>query len=101
MVRKDMDRLHHANSVTYMTEKSQRSGSNPKYLYEKTSQLIDEWQVVPAIWDAVRHECDSDHEKNRIYSDGFHNAEKKKTWRPFSYRHRKDCPASDEPDEPF
>ena len=58
--------LNHANSVSYMTEKSQRdlAGVDPKYIFTKVPpQLIDEWQIVPGIWDAVRHECDSGHEK--------------------------------------
>lgn len=65
--------LNHANSVTYMTEKSQRDLANvdPKYIFtKKPPQLIDEWQVVPGIWDAVRHECDSDHEKGKFILTG-------------------------------
>ncbi len=65
--------LNHANSVTYMTEKSQRDLAkvDPKYIFtKKPPQLIDEWQVVPAIWDAVRHECDSDHEKGKFILTG-------------------------------
>ena len=44
--------LNHANSVTYMTEKSQRNLANvdPKYVFTKERpQLIDEWQIVPGI----------------------------------------------------
>ena len=55
--------LNHAESVTYMTEKGPRNlaGIDPKYIFTKERpQLIDEWQIVPGIWDAVRHECDSD-----------------------------------------
>ncbi len=65
--------LHHANSVTYMTEKSQRDLAkiDPKYIFtEKRPQLIDEWQIVPGIWDAVRHECDSDHNKGKFILTG-------------------------------
>ncbi len=65
--------LHHANSVTYMTEKSQRDLAkiDPKYIFTaKYPQLIDEWQIVPGIWDAVRHECDSDHNKGKFILTG-------------------------------
>lgn len=61
--------LHHANSVTYMTEKSPRNVArvDPNYIFTKESpQLIDEWQIVPEIWDAVRHECDNGKEKGRF-----------------------------------
>ncbi len=65
--------LNHANSVTYMTEKSQRDLAkvNPKYIFKKEHpQLIDEWQIAPGIWDAVRHECDADHEKGKFILTG-------------------------------
>ena len=65
--------LNHANSVTYMTEKSSRDLANvdPKYVFTKERpQLIDEWQVVPAVWDSVRHECDSDAEKGKFILTG-------------------------------
>lgn len=65
--------LNHANSVTYMTERSPRDLAkvDPKYIFTKERpQLIDEWQLVPSIWDAVRHECDSDHEKGKFILTG-------------------------------
>ena len=65
--------LNHANSVTYMTEKSQRDLAkvDPKYIFTKERpQLIDEWQIVPGIWDAVRHECDNDHDKGKFILTG-------------------------------
>lgn len=65
--------LNHANSVTYMTEKSQRDLAkvDPKYIFTKERpQLIDEWQIVPGIWDAVRHECDNDHAKGKFILTG-------------------------------
>lgn len=61
--------LNHALSVTYMTEKDKRdlANANPKYIFlEERPQLIDEWQLVPSIWDAVRHECDSDKKKGKF-----------------------------------
>jgi len=65
--------LNHANSVTYMTEKSQRDMANidPKYIFlADRPQLIDEWQIVPGIWDAVRHECDSSRDKGKFILTG-------------------------------
>ncbi len=65
--------LNHANSVTYMTDRSQRDMANidPKYIFlEARPQLIDEWQIVPSIWDAVRHECDRGHERGKFILTG-------------------------------
>ena len=65
--------LNHANSVSFMTEKSQRDLAkvDPKYIFaEERPQLIDEWQLVPTIWDAVRHECDKDHNKGKFILTG-------------------------------
>lgn len=65
--------LNHANSVTYMTERSSRDLAkvDPKYIFTKERpQLIDEWQLVPSIWDAVRNECDSDHDKGKFILTG-------------------------------
>jgi len=65
--------LNHSNSVTYMTERSPRDLAkvDPKYIFtDERPQLIDEWQLVPSIWDAVRHECDSDHEKGKFILTG-------------------------------
>ena len=53
--------LNHAESATYVTETSTKRLAliNPKNIFsDKRPQLIDEWQIVPAIWDSVRHECD-------------------------------------------
>ena len=65
--------LNHANSVTYMTERSSRDLAkvDPKYIFTKDRpQLIDEWQLVPSIWDSVRHECDFDHDKGKFILTG-------------------------------
>lgn len=65
--------LNHANSVTYMTEPDKRdlANANPKYIFEsQRPQLIDEWQLVPSIWDAVRHECDSDNKRGKFILTG-------------------------------
>lgn len=73
--------LNHANSVTYLTDKSARNLAevDPKYIFTKERpQLIDEWQVVPEVWDAVRHECDSDHEKGKFILTGSTSLKKKR-----------------------
>ena len=65
--------LNHANSATFMTEKSSRDLArvDPKYIFtEERPQLIDEWQLVPSIWDSVRNECDSDHNKGKFILTG-------------------------------
>ncbi len=71
--------LNHANSVTYLTEKGSKDMAqvDPKYIFTKDRpQLIDEWQVVPEVWDAVRHECDSDHNKGKFILTGSTSLEK-------------------------
>lgn len=65
--------LNHSESATYMTEPSQinLASVDPKYIFqEKRPQLIDEWQVVPPIWDRVRHECDADGSKGKFILTG-------------------------------
>ncbi len=65
--------LNHANSATYLTEKGPRdlAKMDPKYIFtEERPQLIDEWQLVPSIWDSVRHECDRDKEKGKFILTG-------------------------------
>lgn len=65
--------LNHANSAIYMTEKGSRDLAmvDPKYIFkEERPQLIDEWQLVPSIWDSVRHECDMDHDKGKFILTG-------------------------------
>ena len=65
--------LNHANSVAYMTENRVKNLAmvDPKYIFTpERPQLIDEWQVVPEIWDAVRHECDEDHDKGKFILTG-------------------------------
>ena len=73
--------LNHANSVSYVTEKSvlNLAAVDPKYIFSKDRpQLIDEWQIVPEIWDAVRHECDNDHEKGKFILTGSTSLKKKR-----------------------
>ena len=73
--------LNHANSVTYLTDKSAMDLAevDPKYIFTKERpQLIDEWQVVPQIWDAVRHECDSDKQKGKFILTGSTSLKKRR-----------------------
>ncbi len=65
--------LNHSESVSYLTERGPRDLAkvDPKYIFnEKRPQLIDEWQLVPSIWDSVRHECDSSKEKGKFILTG-------------------------------
>ncbi len=65
--------LNHSNSVSYVTETSVKKLAliNPKNIFnEKRPQLIDEWQIVPSIWDSVRHECDRSHETGKFILTG-------------------------------
>lgn len=55
----------HANSILYMTnpenikENLVLADMNPRKLLEgNTPRLIDEWQIAPKLWDAVRFEVD-------------------------------------------
>ncbi len=77
--------LNSANSVAYLTEKSVRNNAmiDAKYIFTKERpQLIDEWQVVPEIWDAVRNECDSDHYKGKFILTGSTSLEKREEETP-------------------
>ncbi len=65
--------LNHAESVSYVTETSTEKLAliNPKNIFtEKRPQLIDEWQIVPSIWDSVRHECDRSHDTGKFILTG-------------------------------
>ena len=56
-----------------MTLKDKRALAmeNPKFIFDDDRpQLIDEWQLVPSIWDAVRHECDVDKNKGKFILTG-------------------------------
>ena len=64
-----------AGSILYMDEPEKREQNivmasvNPKRLLEgETPRLIDEWQIAPKLWDAVRFEVD--HRKG-FYPDRF------------------------------
>lgn len=53
--------MHHANSIVRLTDVNNRNLAelNPRLiLNEEIPEVIDEWQLVPKLWDAIRNECD-------------------------------------------
>ena len=69
--------LHHSNSVVYLNNTA--DNFREKHLAEMDvnlvldkdmPELIDEWQEVPAIWDAVRFKCDQDAIKGKYILTG-------------------------------
>lgn len=78
--------LNHSNSVMYLTDKNIRdlAEADPKYIFDDNRpELLDEWQLVPSIWDSVRHECDSDSNTGKFILTGsttLNNNESKKVF---------------------
>ncbi len=69
--------LNHANSVCYIASpannfqnRTMAELSPDLVLKGEVPRLIDEWQEVPAIWDAVRFEVDKDTSKGKIVLTG-------------------------------
>lgn len=65
--------LNHSECASFITEKEIRNLAevDSKYIFQKSrSQLIDEWQLVPEIWDCVRHECDKDNQTGKFILTG-------------------------------
>lgn len=69
--------LNHANSVVYLNNtvdnfrtKHLAEMDVNLVLNEEYPELIDEWQEVPAIWDAVRFKCDEDKQKGKYILTG-------------------------------
>lgn len=67
----------HAKSVIKMQDPDRREGylatarTKPSLLLKGTTpRLIDEWQVAPVIWDAVRHAVDERREKGQFILTG-------------------------------
>lgn len=51
--------LHHAKSVSYIDESEDVARADPSLMtLGEKPHLIDEWQLVPGIWDAVRRQVD-------------------------------------------
>ena len=58
--------LNHANSVVLLDEEEVREKAKLSLeliLNDKKPELIDEWNLIPEIWDAVRRKCDDTIEK--------------------------------------
>ena len=68
--------LNHAKSVTYMDDEDNKNLAliDVKSVFvkelDRRPQLIDEWHLVPTIWDAVRHECDNSVSKGNFILTG-------------------------------
>lgn len=58
--------LNHANSVVYLDDEETIAKANLSLDYvlnDEKPELIDEWNLVPKIWDAVRRKCDESSNK--------------------------------------
>ena len=58
--------LNHANSVVYLDEEETKEKARLSFdliLDNEKPELIDEWNLIPEIWDAVRRKCDEKIEK--------------------------------------
>ena len=72
---------NHANSITGLTDRNNRDLAeiDPETaLKGEEPHAIDEWQVVPEIWDAVRHEVDKKTTKGRFLLTGSEVPEEEK-----------------------
>ena len=62
--------LNHANSVVYLDEEEIKEKAKLSFdliLNNERPELIDEWNLIPEIWDAVRRKCDeTTHKGNYI-----------------------------------
>ena len=53
--------LNHANSVVYLDEEEIKEKARLSFdliLNNEKPELIDEWNLIPEIWDAIRRKCD-------------------------------------------
>lgn len=60
--------LNHANSAAYLDrdEFKMKAELNPDFvLGSEPPCLLDEWNIVPKVWDAVRRKCDETFERGR------------------------------------
>ena len=58
--------LNHANSVVYLDEEETKEKARLSFdliLNNERPELIDEWNLIPEIWDAIRRKCDETTEK--------------------------------------
>lgn len=80
---------HHANSAVYLDDSSNNFQSRrlaetspDLVLSGDAPHLIDEWQDVPAIWDAVRHEIDRRGKKGQFILTGSATVSEEEKERP-------------------
>lgn len=67
--------LNHANSVKYISSSDKKAYNlalldTNLILDGKYPLLIDEWQLVPQIWDCIRRSCDEDKTKGKFILTG-------------------------------
>lgn len=67
--------LSHANSVKYINSNDKKTYELAKMDVEQLLKdeypiLIDEWQLIPEIWDSVRRKCDLDKIKGKFILTG-------------------------------
>lgn len=65
--------LAHSNSVVYLSDENRRKQAEIDLnlvIYNEYPELIDEWQIVPTLWDKVRLICDSDNKKGKFILTG-------------------------------
>lgn len=76
--------LNHAKTATYMDDNNNKeiASLDAKTILntneEEFPQLIDEWHLVPTIWDAVRRECDKLSTKGNYILTGSTTLQKEK-----------------------
>lgn len=73
---------NHTKTQTYIDEYNNQEIAllDPKAIFvdiEKRPQLIDEWHLVPELWDAVRRECDNSSIKGNFILTGSTTLSKK------------------------
>ncbi len=59
---------NHAKSIVYLDDEQTRESAlfDVNLILDRESpELIDEWHLVPKIWDKVRRKCDEDNEKGK------------------------------------
>ena len=60
--------LNHANSVVYLDDEETRQKAELSLdliLNDKSPELIDEWNLIPKTWDAIRRKCDETTDKGK------------------------------------
>jgi len=75
--------LNHSNSSITLTGKSVRDLAkiSPRYiLNDNYPELIDEWSIVPTVWDAVRNKCDEDKVKGKFILTGSTTVQKEEVF---------------------